>query len=116
MVEIIKAERGPLIHIHHIARDIHGNGIAVRVYGEMKIAAKEYIYAHELGLKTIEVLNLTPEAGNHTAYIATNWIYHKGEYGNYASVDIFDNDGTEITAGRGPSDGSVWLNFVAVGE
>ena len=116
MVEVIKAERGPLIHIHHIARDIHGNGIAIRVYGEMKIAAKEIVYARELKLNTIQTLNLTTETGKHTLYHPQKWIYHKGEYDNYASIDIFDDAGNEITAGSGPSDGSVWLDFIALGE
>jgi len=109
MVEIIKADRGPLIHIHFIERVVHGEGKAIRVYGEMKIAAKEYVYAHELKLNTIQVLLLTPETGAHTGYMAQKWIYHKGEYDNYASIDVFDADGTEITAGTGPSDGSIWL-------
>jgi len=116
MVKTIKADRGPLIKIYHIERVVDGRGAFVRVYGEMKIAAKEYVYAKELGLKTITTLHLTPETGTHTGYIAQNWIYNKGEYDNYASIDIFDTGGTEITAGRGPDDGSIWLNFIATGE
>ncbi|RLI27002.1 hypothetical protein DRO58_04935 [Candidatus Bathyarchaeota archaeon] len=116
MVEIIKADRGPLIHIHYIERVVHGNGIVIKVYGKMKIAAKEYVYAHELKLNTIEVLLLTPETGVHTGYLAQKWVYNPGEYGNYASVDIFNTDGTEITAGAGPVDGSIWLDFEALGE
>jgi len=116
MVEIIKADRGPLVEIHYIERVVQGRGIAVRVYGRMKIAAKEYVYAHELGLNTIEVLLLTPETGVHTGYLAQKYIHNPGEYGNYASVDIFNTDGTEITAGSGPADGSLWLNFIALGE
>ena len=116
MVEIIKADRGPLIHIHYIERVVHGRGIAVKVYGKMKIAAKEYVYARELKLNTIEVLVLTPETGTHTGYLVQKWIYNPGEYDNYASVDIFDTSGSEVTAGRGPEDGSIWLNFIALGE
>ena len=116
MVEIIKADRGPLIHIHYIDRPVQGRGISVRVYGKMKIAAKEYVYARELKLNTIEVLVLTPETGTHTGYLVQKWVYNPGEYDNYASVDIFDTGGTEITAGRGPEDGSIWLDFIALGE
>ena len=82
----------------------------------MKVAAKEYVYARELKLNTIEVLLTTPMTGTHTAYITQNWIYNKGEYDNYASIDIFNDAGTEITAGNGPEDGSLWLNFIALGE
>ena len=60
MPEIIKTDRGPLIHIHFIERVVTGRGVAVKVYGKMKIAAKERVYAQDLGLKTIEVLLLTP--------------------------------------------------------
>jgi len=116
MVKIIKADRGPLIHIHYIERVVHGSGVAIRVYGKMKIAAKERVWAHELMLNTIEVLTLTPETGVHTGYITQKWVYNSGEYGNYASIDIFDTAGTEITAGTGPADGSIWLDFVALGE
>jgi len=116
MVKVIKADRGPLIHIHYIERMVQGSGIAVKVYGEMKIAAKEYVYARELGLNTIQTLQLTPLTGAHTGYIAQTYIHNKGEYDNYASIDVFDTGGTEITAGNGPEDGSIWLNFEALGE
>jgi len=116
MVEIIKADRGPLIHIHYIERTVQGRGIAVKVYGQMKIAAKEIVYARELKLNTIETLWLTAETGAHTLYHPQTYIHNKGEYDNYASIDIFDAGGTEITAGAGPEDGSIWLNFIALGE
>ena len=115
-MEIIKADRGPLIHIHYIERTVQGRGVGIKVYGEIKIAAKEYVYARELGLNTIETLILTPLTGAHTGYIAQTYIHNKGEYDNYASIDIFNTDGTEITAGNGPEDGSLWLNFIALGE
>lgn len=125
MVQVIAGNRGgggtatgsgPIVHIHFIERTVHGNGIAVKVWGEMKIAAKEYVYARELKLNTIEVLLLTTETGAHTLYHAQKYIHNKGELDNYASVDIFNDAGTEITAGVGPADGSVWLNFMALGE
>jgi len=121
MVEIIKADRGPLIHIHYIERVVHGQGIALKVYGEMKIAAKEVVYARELKLNTIQTLHLTPETGVHRPYIAQKWIYNKGELDNYASIDVFTVEaGTEyeVTAGHtyAPEDGSIWLNFIALGE
>jgi hypothetical protein len=128
MVQVIKADRGPLIHIHFVERAIHGNGIAIKVYGEMKIAAKEIVYARELKLNTLQVLVLTPETGVHYPFHAQKYIYHKGELDNYASVDIFAWDNYyEMLAGenRGqsgsapshlPSDGSLWLDFIALGE
>jgi hypothetical protein len=128
MVEIIRGDRAnaPLIHIHYIERTVHGNGIAIKVYGEMLAAAKEYVYARELKLNTIETLNLTPHTGDHHLYHVQKYIYNKGEYDNYASVDIFSATAYEMIAtGRGseisaatvlPEDGSIWLDFIAMGE
>lgn len=114
----------PLVHIHFIERSVFGNGIAIRVYGEMRIAAKEIVWAKELMLNTIQVLVLTPEApAAQWAYTAQKWIYRKGEYDNYASIDIFSHDTgstdvVELTAGHAdaPYNGSIWLNFIALGE
>lgn len=120
MVQVVKADRGPLVHIHFIERHVAGNGTAVTVYGELKIAAKEYIYAREFKLKTIQVLSLTSETGTHTAYHPQKYIHAKGEWDNYASIDIFTvttGSVTEMTAGTGPTtDGSLWLDFIAIGE
>jgi len=109
---------GPLIHIHHVERSVHGNGVAIKVYGEMKIAAGEYVYARELKLNTLEVLLLTPELdkNNTIGYMAQKYIHNKGEYDNYASIDIYADDGTWQSPGTGPTDGSIWLNFIALGE
>jgi hypothetical protein len=121
----------PLIHIHSIRREVFGNEIALWVAGEMKIAAKEVVFAKELKLNSIQVLVLTPEAADHVPYIVNKWIYHKGLYDNYASIDIFaPTAGYELRSGSRqqvgtptigatsmlPYDGSLWLNFVAVGE
>jgi len=108
----------PLIHIHHVERSVHGNGVAIKVYGEMKIAAGEYVYARELKLNTLEVLLLTPELdkNNTIGYMAQKYIHNKGEYDNYASIDIYADDGTWQSPGTGPTDGSIWLNFIALGE
>jgi len=109
----------PLIHIHHIERSVFGNGIAVTVYGEMKIAAGERVWAKELLLKTIQVLTLTPEIDRRMdhGFIANKYVHHKGEYGNYASIDVFDDTGAWQSAGRpGPIDGSIWLDFISLGE
>ena len=38
----------PEIHVHYIERDVFGNGIGIRVYGEIKIASGEIVYASEL--------------------------------------------------------------------
>lgn len=116
----------PIIHVHHVARDVHGNGIALRVYGEVRMAAKEVIFAREMKLNTIQVLLLTIEQGTHYGFFPSKWIYHKGEYDNYASVDIFCVSAGEMLAGGRedavecpdalPEDGSIWLNFMALGE
>ena len=126
MVQVIKVARAsgdigypgwsPLIHIHHIERNVFGSGIAIHIYGEMRIAAKEAVYARELMLNTIQTLTLTAETGTHTGYNPQKYIYRKGEYDNYASVDIFDMGGSEIVTGNGPDEGSVWLDFEALGE
>jgi hypothetical protein len=107
-----------LIHIHHIKRMVHGNGIALLVQGEMKIAAGQYVYAREMGLNTLQVLKLTPELNlnNTQGYMAQKFIYHKGELDNYASIDVYSDDGTWQSPGTGPVDGSIWLDFDAKGE
>lgn len=108
----------PQIHVHHVHRDVHGNGIAIRAYGEIKIAAGEFVWAHELKMNTLQVLTLTPEPCRqmNVGYSVHKSIWHKGEYDNYASIDVFDNDGNFQAPGTPPVDGSIWLNFVAVGE
>ena len=121
----------PLIHIHSIRREVFGNEISLWVAGEMKIAAKEVVFAKELKLNSIQVLVLTAEAGDHVPYIPVKWIYRKGQYDNYASIDIFaPTAGYELRSGSRtqvgtptisaqsqlPYDGSLWLNYIAVGE
>jgi hypothetical protein len=120
----------PLIHIHTIKREVFGNSVCLWVAGEMKIAAKQVVFAKELKLNTIQVLVLTPEAADHMPYQVSKWIYHKGLYDNYASIDIFATQGYEMKTGSStqiqtnapgasstlPYDGSLWLNFIAVGE
>jgi hypothetical protein len=124
----------PLVHIHSIRREVFGNEISLWVAGEMKIAAKEVVFAKELKLNSIQVLVLTPEAADHVPYIVNKWIYHKGLYDNYASIDIFaPTAGYELRTLTGdrqaqvptptigatsilPYDGSLWLNFIAVGD
>lgn len=108
----------PQIHVHHSYREVFGDSIAVVVYGEMKIAAGERIWAKELGLKTLQVLNLTPELNlnNGLGYMAQKYIRHKGEYNNYASIDVYDDASVWEGPGTGPVDGSIWLDFIALGE
>ena len=117
----------PLIHVHYVRRDVHGNGIGIKVYGELKIAAKEIVYARELKLNTLQVLSLTIEQGTHYMLTPSKWISNKGEYDNYASIDIFGVTGyemrsryadrTQVTVPNTlPYDGSIWVNFVALGE
>ena len=83
----------------------------------MKIAAGEFVLAKEFLLKTVEVLTLTPEPGAcNVGYMAHANLWHKGELDNYASIDIFNDAGAFKDAGNGPTDGSMWLNFIAKGE
>lgn len=112
----------PEVHIHHIERSVFGNGIAIKVYGELHMAAGELVWARELKLKTIQVLDLTPEIPHQTGigYMANKHIHHKGEYGNWASIDIYDDASNFLApsrAGHCPyPDGSIWLDFIALGE
>lgn len=122
MVEIIhgtpQAGGTPLIHIHFIERVVHGNGIAIKVYGEMKVISDQLIYARDLKLNTLEVLLLTP-MGSDQRYSAQKYIVNKGEYGNYASVHVYNAGDNPIDADtyKGPeTDGSIWLDFEALGE
>jgi len=109
----------PEIHVHFIERNVFGNGIGIRVYGELKIASGEIVYARELKLNCLQVLVLTPEYSRQPTvqvYTPVKWIYHKSEFDNWASIDIYEaTDGWE-SRGNLPSDGSIWLDFVALGE
>ena len=136
MVQVIKGARpigyhwwdsqpqsSPEVHIHYVERNVFGNGIGIRVYGEIKIAAGEIVYARELKLNCLQVLLLTPEHSHqlgrtHGAFIPSKWIYHKSEYDNWASIDIYDDNGTWMEPGNAqlPSDGSIWLDFESLGE
>ena len=116
----------PLIYVHYVRRSVHGNGIGIKVYGEIKIAAKEVVWARELKLNTLQVLNLTIEQGSHYLLTPSKYISDKGQYENYASIDIFGSAGYEMTRHQAqtattvptwlPYDGSIWLNFIALGE
>ena len=109
---------GTIIHIHNVERTVHGNGVKIVSWGEMKISAGRYVYSYELMLRTLQVLLLTPEldVNNGLGYMAQKYIYHKGELDNYASIDIYDDASTFQAAGTGPVDGSIWLDFIALGE
>jgi len=127
--ERIKAERGPLVVIDSVERHVHGNGIKVLVFAELKIAAKETVLARELKLNTIDSLFLTPHTGAHGLYHVQKWISNPGQYDNYASIDILVPSGTVyemFSSGRSqveipapsalPEDGSIWLDVLAEGE
>lgn len=125
MPKTIKMARGPRFEIQVQERYVAGESVHVKVYGEMKIGAKERVYARELGLRTLQLLILQPEHGTHNPYTTGVWIYRKGELDNYASVDIFSMDGYEMylnaqvsvsAATSLPYDGSLWLGFIALGE
>ena len=109
----------PKIHIHRIERGVFGNGIGVRVVGEMLIASGEIVYARELKLNSLQTLQLTEEYKRQDTdknYSAKKWIYHKGELDNWASIDVYEaTDGWEAP-GSLPSDGSIWLDFIADGD
>ena len=117
----------PLVHIHDVERHVHGNSIVVKVWGQMKIAAKERIYARELKMNTLQILMLTVDDIQYPL-VPVKWIYHKGEYDNYASIDILGpRNAYQFPAGADarqdiaaieelPYDGSIWLNFMALGE
>ena len=108
-----------MVHIHKVDRMVHGNGIDIKVYGELKIAAGEIIYAYELKLNTLEVLCLTPMVYSHQrGYMASKYIVDKSHYDNYATIDVWTDDGNHVTPGsaEAPSDGSIWLDFIAEGE
>jgi len=115
-----KATGTPEVHLHSVERHVHGNGIKIMVHGEIKIAAGEIVYARELKLNTLEVLKLTPEVSRQGAgdvgYMANKWIYRKGEYDNFASIDVYDDGGVWQDSRTGPSNGSIWLDFDAKGE
>jgi hypothetical protein len=108
----------PLVHIHTIERHVHGNSVCIHLYGEMKIAAGERVWARELGLKTLQVLLLTPEINlnNGIGYMAQKYISFKGRFNNFASIDIYDDASNWQSPGTGPVDGSLWLDFEALGE
>lgn len=125
MPKVTKRADGPRFEIQVQDRIVKGEGVFVRVYGEMKIGAKERVYARDLGLRTIQLLMLQPEHGTHNPYTTGVWIYRKGELDNYASIDIFSMDGYEMylnaqvtvsAATTLPYDGSLWLGFIALGE
>jgi hypothetical protein len=117
-----KATGTPELHVHYVERNVFGNGIGIRVYGELKIAAGEIVYAREMKLNCLQVLLLTTEVSRigpgrtQHGYIPHKHIYHKSEYDNFASIDVFDDAGTWQGPGTGPTDGSIWLDFEAIGE
>lgn len=89
------------------------------VWGEIEVLAQGrtaagYVYARNLHLKSIENLLLTADTGaGATVYdvFATKQIPNKGRKSNYASIFVWDaNAGTLL------SSGSVYLNFLAMGE
>ena len=92
---------------------------AVMVWGEALLAAQEVIRSQDLDLKTIKNIILTVETGKYTIDPhsgqrdtipwATQYIWKRGEPDNEATIYLWDDTSTEHT-------GSVWLNFLALGE
>lgn len=89
------------------------------VWGEVLLASQEVIRSQDLDLMTIKNLVLTPTTGKYTIDPhseqedtipwPTKYLYNKGEPDNEATVYLWDDTSTEHT-------GSVWLNFLALGE
>lgn len=117
---ILPASGHPIIHIHFVERAFHGRGEAVKIYGEMRVAAMEQVWARDLLMKSIEVLLLTPLTTRHEGFMAQNYIFDKGAFNNYASIDVYDDAGNQLIPGSAhcPADGmgSIWLNFLAMGD
>ena len=107
MVQTIMTHNGARVDVHFEDRPIHGNGVAVRTYGELKISHGQIVYAYDLKQKSIQVLQLTAET--HNPYFPTKWVSDKGKIPNKATIYIWD-----ATTGD-PYVGSVWLNFEAIG-
>jgi len=108
----------PLIHVSNAERSVAGRSVHGKIFGSIKIAAGERVWAHELKLNSIETIVLTPELNlnNGVGYMAQKYVHQPGAYNNYASIDIYDDASNWESAGNGPVDGSIWLNFVAAGE
>lgn len=115
-MQIIQAASGITVAIHYVERTVHGNGIGIKVYGELLTYGDKIVYAYELKLNTLEELQLTP-MGSDQWYIANKYIVDKGEYGNYASIHVYDTGGAIDDQNPGPeAEGSIWLDFEALGE
>lgn len=109
----------PQIDIHYIERKVHGNGIAVKVWGEMLVASQESVHSYDLGLTSLQVLILTPLTGKYTIDPhsgqrdtipwPTKYVWAKGRPDNRATIYLWDDTSTEHT-------GSVWLDFHALGD
>jgi len=92
---------------------------AVVVWGDVLMSSQEVITSELLDLITIKNLMLLPVTGKYTVDPhslqedtipwPTKYIWKKGEPMNEATVYLWDDTSTE-------HDGSVWLNFIALGE
>ncbi len=92
---------------------------AVIVHGDVLLKSQEAMTSEGLDLITIKNLLLTPVTGKYTIDPhsgvkdtipwPTKYIWKKGEPMNEATVYLWDDTSTE-------HDGSVWLNFIALGE
>jgi len=92
---------------------------AVMVWGEVLMASQEVIVSRDICLKTIKNVLLMPKTGKYTIDPhsgqrdtipwVTKYIWKEGEPDNEATVYLWDDTSTEHT-------GSVWLDFLALGE
>ena len=86
----------------------------VEVWGEIECAHPALINARDLRLKSIQNIILTADAstltGAPTHVNVTKQVFNKGQKRNQASIYIYDIEGTSSLSG------SVYLNFLAMGE
>ena len=96
----------PTVRIYRLTKE--PNVDFWEVWGTVTIAHMERIWARDVGLKSIDSVILTPEGGSRDAYFCTKWVYFPKRPSNYASIHIFDHDGTGHA-------GSVDVNFYMIG-
>lgn len=75
----------------------------------LRVESGSVVNAWQLGLRTIDTLLFTPQGGSTDPYYATAWTFGPKMFENYATIFIWDNDGSQVS-------GSVWLCGMATGE
>jgi len=77
--------------------------------GYIDIQHGAIVHARQLGLKTIGQLLIQPDAGSTDPYYMTKWVVDPKKTNNYASVFIWNHDGSGVS-------GTITANWRAVGE